>query len=102
MKTTYNEPPGLSHRGIQESCNMKRMMVAIVCLFLLSCGVATGQSTYKLPPPDVVKILDAPRTPSVVVSPTHEALLLVDIEGYPPIRQLARPILRLAGVRIDP
>jgi dipeptidyl aminopeptidase/acylaminoacyl peptidase len=38
----------------------------------------------------------------VVVSPKRDALLLVDIEGYPPIRQLARPILRLAGVRVDP
>ncbi len=81
---------------------MKRMMVAIIGLFLLTNGLATAQSTYKLPPPDVVKILDAPRTPSVVVSPNHESLLLVDIEGYPPIRQLARPILRIAGVRVDP
>jgi dipeptidyl aminopeptidase/acylaminoacyl peptidase len=38
----------------------------------------------------------------VVVSPTRDALLLVDVEGYPPIQQLARPILRLAGVRVDP
>jgi dipeptidyl aminopeptidase/acylaminoacyl peptidase len=64
--------------------------------------VATAQSTYKLPPPEVVKILDAPLTPSVVVSPTRDALLLVDLEGYPPIQQLARPILKLAGVRVDP
>jgi dipeptidyl aminopeptidase/acylaminoacyl peptidase len=81
---------------------MRRSIVAAVGLILFASGVARGQSTYKLPPPEVVKILDAPQTPSVVISPKRDALLLVDIEGYPPIRQLARPILKLAGVRVDP
>jgi dipeptidyl aminopeptidase/acylaminoacyl peptidase len=78
------------------------MIVGSLVLYLLASGVATAQSTYRLPPPEVVKILDAQRTPDVVVSPTHDTLLLVDVEGYPPIQQLARPILKLAGVRIDP
>jgi dipeptidyl aminopeptidase/acylaminoacyl peptidase len=81
---------------------MSRPIVGTLGVFLFACGLATAQSTYKLPPPDVVKILDAPLTPAVVVSPTRDALLLVDLEGYPPIQHLARPILRLAGVRIDP
>jgi dipeptidyl aminopeptidase/acylaminoacyl peptidase len=78
------------------------MVVAKIGLILLASGAAKGQSTYKLPPPEVVKIVDAARTPSVVVSPTRDAFLLVDPEGLPPIRQLARPILRIAGVRVDP
>jgi hypothetical protein len=81
---------------------MRRTIVGTLGLFLFASGLATAQSTYKLPPPEVVKILDAPLTPIVVVSPTRDALLLVDLEGYPPIQHLARPILRLAGVRIDP
>jgi hypothetical protein len=64
--------------------------------------MARAQSAYKLPPPGVVKIIDAPLTPTVVLSPTGNALLLVHLENYPPIEQLARPILRVAGVRIDP
>src|SRR6516164_2451158 len=83
-------------------CAMKRMVVAKIGLILLASGAAKGQSTYKLPPPGVVKIVDAARTTSVVVSPTRDAFLLVDPEGLPPIRQLARPILRIAGVRVDP
>jgi dipeptidyl aminopeptidase/acylaminoacyl peptidase len=81
---------------------MKRMIVATVGLILFASGVAKAQSTYKLPPPEVVKILDAARTPLVVVSPTRDAFLLVDLESLPPIRQLARPTLKLAGVRVDP
>jgi dipeptidyl aminopeptidase/acylaminoacyl peptidase len=81
---------------------MRRTIVVSVGLILVICGGSKAESSYKVPPPEVVKILDAPQTPSVVVNPARDAFLLVNIEGLPPIRQLARPILRLAGVRIDP
>ncbi len=81
---------------------MIRAMIAAVGLIAGGAAWAAAQSGYKLPPPEVVKILDAPPTPTVSVSPTRDAFALVEAEGYPPIRQLARPILRLAGVRIDP
>ena len=80
---------------------MRRWVIAAVG-FSLMAGWAVAQSTYKLPPPEVVKILDTPPSPVVVPSPTRDAFLLVEVEGYPPIRELARPLLRLAGVRIDP
>jgi dipeptidyl aminopeptidase/acylaminoacyl peptidase len=80
---------------------MKRLVMVTIG-FALVAGRSDAQSTYKLPPPEVVKILDAPPPPSVVVSPTRDAMLLVGVEGYPPIKELARPLLRLAGVRIDP
>lgn len=81
---------------------MKRMIIVTVILIQFAGGGTNAQSTYKIPPPEVVRILDSPRRPSVVVSPTGNDLLLVAVEGYPPIRQLARPILKLAGVRVDP
>ncbi len=40
--------------------------------------------------------------PAGVVSPTRDTLLLVDVQPYPSIEVLAEPILRLAGVRINP
>jgi dipeptidyl aminopeptidase/acylaminoacyl peptidase len=58
--------------------------------------------SYKLPPPDLVRMMDAPPTPVAVVSPDRTAMLLVDYELYPPISLLARPFLRLGGQRIDP
>ncbi len=57
---------------------------------------------YRLPPAEIVRILDAPPPPRAVPSPRGDALALVDYEPYPPIAQLARPILRLAGLRLDP
>jgi dipeptidyl aminopeptidase/acylaminoacyl peptidase len=72
------------------------------CLALVWVGSAAGQTPYKLPPKDVVAILDAPPPPQAIVSPTRDNLLLIDVQPYPSIEVVAQPILRLAGVRINP
>ena len=43
-----------------------------------------------------------PPPPLAIVSPTRDALLLVDIRPYPSIEALAEPVLRIAGLRINP
>jgi len=63
---------------------------------------AVAQTPYKLPPKDVVAILDAPPSPVAIESPTRDTLLLVEFRPYPSIAVLAEPVLRLAGVRINP
>jgi dipeptidyl aminopeptidase/acylaminoacyl peptidase len=57
---------------------------------------------YRLPPRDVVEMFDAPPTPVAAISPDRRTMLLVDYEAYPSIQVLARPFLRLGGLRIDP
>ena len=79
---------------------MKR--IAIVAVMVLLSLAAFSQTKYKLPPKEVVDILDAAPTPLVMVSPRGDALFLVSYEAHPPIALLARPFLRLAGVRLDP
>jgi dipeptidyl aminopeptidase/acylaminoacyl peptidase len=59
-------------------------------------------SGYRLPPAEVVKILDAPATPTASFSPNRALLALTDYQPYPPISLLARPHLKLAGLRVDP
>ena len=63
---------------------------------------ASAQTPYKLPPKDVVAILDAPPPPVRTLSPTRDALLQIEIQSYPSIEVVAQPILRLAGLRINP
>lgn len=48
------------------------------------------------------RILDAPATPVANVSPAKTHLLLLVPDRYPPISELAQPMLRLAGMRINP
>jgi dipeptidyl aminopeptidase/acylaminoacyl peptidase len=67
----------------------------------LSASFALGQSPYKLPPREVVEILDAPPTPLVLTSPRNDAMLLVDYRPHPSIELVAQPFLRLAGLRIN-
>jgi dipeptidyl aminopeptidase/acylaminoacyl peptidase len=82
---------------------MKRYRVfSLLILAAMMVAPAVAQTPYKLPPKDVVAILDAPPPPLVIESPTRDALLLVDVRPYPSIAVLAEPVLRLAGVRINP
>jgi len=72
-------------------------------IFSVILGVpAIGQTPYLEPPKEVVSILDAPRPPLTIVSPRGDAILRIETQRYPSIASLAEPILRLAGVRINP
>ena len=78
-------------------------------IFLLAlAGSAAAQSTstaasgYLTPPREIVDILDAPPTPSVLVSPNRDVVVLMERRSMPPISWQARPLERLAGYRIDP
>ena len=64
--------------------------------------VSRANEQYQQPPQAVIDILDAPPTPMVLVAPTRTAMCLAEYEAYPPIELLARPFLKLAGVRVDP
>lgn len=60
-----------------------------------------GQN-YQKPPEELARLVDAPRTPAVSVSPDDATLLLLDRPSLAPIAELAEPELRLAGLRINP
>lgn len=57
---------------------------------------------YASPASDVVAIIDAPPTPLARLAPGGRHVALVHHESHPPIAQLARPYLALAGIRVDP
>src|SRR6266516_2624952 len=77
---------------------MSRMTLA--CLALLS-GTLSAQTPYKTPPQVIVDILDAPPLPTASVSPDRQWLLLLEQRSMPTIAELAAPMLRLAGNRIN-
>jgi dipeptidyl aminopeptidase/acylaminoacyl peptidase len=58
--------------------------------------------TYKQPPAEIVRAIDFPPPPLLVQSPDRTRGVEVHYDAHPPISMLARPFLRLAGLRVDP
>jgi len=61
-----------------------------------------AKSGYLTPPKVVVDILDAQPTPSVILSPDHRTVALLSRRSMPSVADLAQPIHRIAGARINP
>jgi dipeptidyl aminopeptidase/acylaminoacyl peptidase len=78
-----------------------RLLLVPAC-WLPASAASQGGATYRLPPPEVVKLLDAPATPAVIVSPDAAWMLLVERPPMPSIEEVSRPWIGLAGNRIDP
>jgi dipeptidyl aminopeptidase/acylaminoacyl peptidase len=57
---------------------------------------------YLLPPKAIVDLLDAPPPPTAELSPSRDAVVLLERASMPTIAELSQPMLRLAGVRINP
>ncbi|XP_013636382.1 PREDICTED: probable glutamyl endopeptidase, chloroplastic isoform X1 [Brassica oleracea var. oleracea] len=56
---------------------------------------------YRLPPPEIRDIVDAPPVPALSFSPHRDKILFLKRRALPPLADLARPEEKLAGVRID-
>jgi dipeptidyl aminopeptidase/acylaminoacyl peptidase len=65
-------------------------------------GLLLADEPYQKPPREIVDVLNAPSTPRAIVSPTRTHVLFAEPMRYPPIAVVAAPMLRLAGLRINP
>ncbi|KAJ7522459.1 hypothetical protein O6H91_18G011700 [Diphasiastrum complanatum] len=57
---------------------------------------------YRLPPKEIKEIVDAPPIPALSLSPKRDKILFLHRPSLPPLSELARQELKLAGLRIDP
>ena len=80
---------------------MKRTMLFLLALTLIS-STAFTQQRYEKPPQEILDVLNAPLPPASFPSPMHDIILFAQPVRYPPISDLAEPMLRLAGIRINP
>jgi dipeptidyl aminopeptidase/acylaminoacyl peptidase len=88
---------------------MRRHRLAAITLVCVTASVRLSAQTqppafnsYQLPPKVVVDILDAPPPPTTELSPTRDVLALLERASMPSIAELAQPVLRIAGRRINP
>ncbi len=68
---------------------------------LCICLPAFGQK-YEKPPKEIMDVLNAPDIPITSLSPAKDKIALLQPLRYPPIADLSEPMLRLAGLRINP
>lgn len=77
--------------------------VTLAVLFIAaSPAFGQSQSVYHKPPQAILNLIDAPSPFTANVSPTHDRALLYEPVRFPDISDLAQPMYRLAGLRIDP
>ena len=75
----------------------------LTCSILLVCLSAfVFAQGYQKPPQEILDVLNAPITPNTIISPNKDFMLLSEPLRYPPISELAQPMLRLGGLRINP
>jgi len=79
------------------------MLIGAVLMFAPTAGGA-GQPTtgWQSPPKEVMEVLHAPQLPWVWTAPTGEHLLLADPVIYPTLEEMAAPMHKLAGIRVNP
>ncbi|MET0752314.1 MAG: prolyl oligopeptidase family serine peptidase [Pyrinomonadaceae bacterium] len=76
------------------------LSIFVFCLLFSSASFA--QDSYQKPPKDIMDVLNAPPFPQTSVSPAKDKILLFEPMIYPSIAELSQPMLRLAGLRINP
>jgi len=73
-----------------------------LAVFLPAATVLCAEETfYRQPPKPVADALHALPTPTVSVSPQRDYAIFLQPVRYPSIAEVAQPMLRLAGIRID-
>ena len=84
---------------------MPRLILAVVFLALtidVQGRQAPASSGYLTPPKTIVEILDAEPLPGTLLSPDAKTIALSRRKPMPTIGEVAEPMLRLAGHRINP
>jgi dipeptidyl aminopeptidase/acylaminoacyl peptidase len=84
-----------------------RRLIALTIAFATATAWISAQTQsatpgYQLPPKEIVDILDAPPPPTTDLSPARDTLALIERASMPALSELAQPVLRLGGRRINP
>ena len=84
---------------------MKKYIISccfVVCLILLLTPLTAQDNTWKSPEQDILDIVHAPQLPRISISPKKKHMILSDPIYYPTLSELGSPMLKLAGVRVNP
>jgi dipeptidyl aminopeptidase/acylaminoacyl peptidase len=82
------------------------LFISTAFMVTASAGVSNDSlqpaTEWQSPPEELLKVLHAPQLPWVWEAPTGKYLLLADPVLYPRLAELAAPMHKLAGIRVNP
>jgi dipeptidyl aminopeptidase/acylaminoacyl peptidase len=81
---------------------MSRPLACVLGAVLLLTAATAQQPTWQTPPEPIPTLVKAEPAPDTSLSPDRRLLVLVHRDALPDLADLARPHLKLAGLRIDP
>ena len=71
-------------------------------MLFTTAQIFAQNAAYQKPPKDILDVLNAPAIPSTSISPAKDKILLIEPMIYPLIAELSQPMMRIAGLRINP
>jgi dipeptidyl aminopeptidase/acylaminoacyl peptidase len=80
---------------------MMRPDLIAAAFIVLSFPTLADDFPYHKPPKEMLDVLNAPLIPTISLSPQRDAVIILQPVRYPPISEVAQPMFRLAGIRID-
>src|SRR6188508_150215 len=95
-------PPSSKETDRCNTMNKVLKRVAIITAIVVLPVFAFSQGSYKQPPKEIMDVLNSPAIPNTSVSPARDTIAILEPLRYPPIADLAQPMLRLAGTRVNP
>jgi dipeptidyl aminopeptidase/acylaminoacyl peptidase len=82
------------------------LLISTAFMVTASAGASDNSrqpgTEWQSPPEELLKVLHAPQLPWVWTAPTGEYLFLADPVLYPRLAELAAPMHKLAGIRVNP
>lgn len=75
---------------------------AFAVLFTTTSKAQEPSSGYQKPPQEMVDIVENSINRSLILSGRANFMAILEEPGYPSIKEISQPILRLAGLRINP
>ncbi|MEL7122024.1 MAG: prolyl oligopeptidase family serine peptidase [Bacteroidota bacterium] len=84
---------------------MKIRLFLTLMIIMLATAATYSQDDnggYQTPPKAIKDLIDAPTSPAISINSSKDYMILVERAGYPTIEQVAQPMLRLGGLRINP
>lgn len=81
---------------------MAKQTALLLTLLIYSVNLIAQEGGYQVPPKQISDMLLAKTAPAVSVDNKGEYMLMMETSSYPSVEELARPELKIAGLRINP